>query len=110
LIPKVASWEGIILSTSFAHLVTNGRSSIAYLAERVGMHDGINDMLDARQGRISIKRTSSSLVVGVLSDERMFIDRVSISVAKVTPSTHKDWFHDLTSDKCLSSSPLINDG
>ena len=35
LILKEASWEGIILSTSFAHLVTSSRGSIAYLAERV---------------------------------------------------------------------------
>jgi len=110
LIPKEASQEEIILSISFAHLVTRGRSSIAYLAERVGMQDGINDMLDARQGRICIKMTSSPLVSIVLSDERRCIDRVSISVAKHTPSEHKYWFHDLTRDKCSSSSPLIDEG
>jgi hypothetical protein len=70
------------------------------------MHDGINDILDNRQGRISIRRTSLSMVVSMLSDERMFIDRVSISVANDTPSEHKDWFYDLTSDKFLFS-PLL---
>mmetsp|Transcript_45988 Transcript_45988/g.96550 ORF Transcript_45988/g.96550 Transcript_45988/m.96550 type:complete len:95 (-) Transcript_45988:229-513(-) len=91
--------DEIILSNSFAHLVTRGNNSMAYLTERVGMQEGIKQMLEAKLGRISVRRTSHS-GCGVLAvvDSRC-IDLDIISTANAIPSEHIFLFHDLTKDK-----------
>ena len=83
---------------SFAHRVTNGKSSIAYFAEMVGMQEGIKQILEARAGRISVRRTSSP-VGGVVAEESSCIDRDSTSVTNDIPSEHNDRFHYRINDK-----------
>ena len=74
---------------------------MAYFAERVGMQEVIKQMLEAKLGRICVRRTSSSSFGGVLSAvESSCMDLESIPVAKDIPSEHNVRFHDRTHDTC----------
>jgi hypothetical protein len=55
----LSSFERIILSMSFAHLDTKGNNSMAYFTERVGIQEGIKQKLEAKLGRISVRRIPS---------------------------------------------------
>ena len=74
---------------SFAHLVIRGSNSIAYLTEILGMHDGIKHILEARLGRIVVRRMLSSFGIRDASlVDNSCTDLESMSVAKEIPSEH----------------------
>jgi len=77
--------ESIFLSINLAHRVTKGNSSIAYLADKDGIHEGIKQIAEANGGRMMDSRI---LDVAFDSDDRSFMDLANMSIAKDIPFEH----------------------
>ena len=81
---------GISLSNNFAHLMVSGNNAIAYFVDSVGIHDGIKQILDARLGKILVRRMLLSRDDVDSDDESNLMALDNISEPKAIPLVHND--------------------
>ena len=68
----------------------SGNNDIAYLADNLGIHDGIKQILDARLGKILVRRILLSRDDVDSDDESNLMALDNISEPKAIPLEHKD--------------------
>ena len=70
--------------------MVSGNNDIAYFVDSVGIHDGIKQILDARLGKILVRRMLLSRDDIDSDDESNLMALDNISEPKAIPLVHKD--------------------